>query len=576
MNKHQYDVIVIGAGGAGLSAVAAIPKGLKVAVLSKLFPFRSHTGAAQGGISAALGNLEEDNPLWHAYDTVKGSDYLGDQDAIVQMCNDAPDAIFDLERKGLPFSRLDNGKISQRPFGGHTKHWGESPVRRACHSADRTGHMILHTLYQQALRRETNFFDEFQVVEIITKEDSCCGVVAVKLSTGERHIFHSKSVILATGGYGRCFKVTSNALSLTGDGMAICYQKGIPLQDMEFVQFHPTGLHPLGILITEGARGEGGILINSSGERFMQRYAPSIKDLAPRDIVSRSIYEEIKAGRGIGGKDFVHLDLTHLGRGLLDKKLPDVTGFARTYLNIEPSREPIPVKPTTHYAMGGIPTDIDGRVLLDSKGSVMDGLFACGECACVSVHGANRLGTNSLLDLVVFGKRAGQKASLYADSMELSELPSDSGESSESLLQGIRGNSRGPKVYEIRNKMQEIMMDYCSVFRNKKGMEKCVSLLAELKDDFKKITISDKSNFYNYEMMAAFELSCMLDVSEATLHGALIRKESRGAHSREDYPERDDKNWLKHSLCYKNKNENPRFDFKSVDLGKFEVKERVY
>jgi len=576
MNKHQYDVIVIGAGGAGLSAVAAIPKGLKVAVLSKLFPFRSHTGAAQGGISAALGNIEEDNPLWHAYDTVKGSDYLGDQDAIVQMCNDAPDAIFDLERKGLPFSRLENGKISQRPFGGHTKHWGESPVRRACHSADRTGHMILHTLYQQALRRDTNFFDEFQVVEIITKENSCYGVVAVKLSTGERHIFHSKSVILATGGYGRCFKVTSNALSLTGDGMAICYQKGIPLQDMEFVQFHPTGLHPLGILITEGARGEGGILINSDGERFMERYAPSIKDLAPRDIVSRSIYEEIKAGRGIDGKDFVYLDLTHLGRKLLDKKLPDVTGFARTYLNIEPSSEPIPVKPTTHYAMGGIPTDIDGRVVVDSEGNVMNGLFACGECACVSVHGANRLGTNSLLDLVVFGKRAGQSASLHADSMKMTELPSDSGDESESLLQNIRSNTRGPKVYEVRNKMQEIMMDYCSVFRNKKGMEKCVSLLAELKDDFKKITISDKSNFYNYEMMAAFELSCMLDVSEATLHGAMLREESRGAHSREDYPDRDDSNWLKHTLCYKKENGNPKFDFKSVNLGKFEVKERVY
>ncbi len=576
MERHETDILVVGAGGAGLSALAAIPEGLRVTVLSKLYPYRSHTGAAQGGVSAALANVEEDKPEWHAFDTVKGSDYLGDQDAIKVMCDEAPEAILDLERKGLPFSRTPEGKLDQRPFGGHTRNFGEAPVRRACYSADRTGHMILHTLFQQAVRRGTTFHSEFQAVELVIRDDVCRGMVAVHLATGKRHLFAAKAVILATGGYGRCFAVTSNAHSLTGDGMSMAWEAGVPLQDMEFVQFHPTGLHPLGILITEGARGEGGILRNASGERFMERYAPTIKDLAPRDLVSRAIYEEVKVGRGIGGGDYVHLDVTHLGSKALEEKLPDVTGFVRTYIRRDPATEPIPVKPTTHYAMGGIPTNIHGQALADGEGNVVAGLYAAGETACVSVHGANRLGTNSLLDLLIFGRRSGSDAATFAADASLASMPNDAGERSAAFSSKIRANTMGPKVGELRHRMQVAMMDDCSVFRNEEGMTKAARVIDEITDDVQNVVVEDKGKAFNYEMMSAFELQSMLLVSKAIVHSAKRRKESRGAHSRADYPNRDDKNWLNHSLITYESQSAPKFSNRPVALGDFEPKERIY
>ncbi|MGB1253229.1 MAG: FAD-dependent oxidoreductase, partial [Candidatus Promineifilaceae bacterium] len=421
VHTHQFDAIIVGAGGSGLMAALYASKGANVAVISKLYPTRSHTGAAQGGIGASLGNINEDHWEWHAYDTVKGSDYLADQDAVDVLCKDAVEVVVELEHMGLPFDRLENGRISQRRFGGHTDNNTNKPVERACHAADRTGHMILQTLYQQCLKNNVNFFDEYQVVDIIRVGDTVRGIVAVNMQDSEFHIFHTKATLFATGGWGRCWAVTSNAHSLTGDGAAICLRNGIPLQDMEFFQFHPTGIYKLGVLITEGVRGEGGVLINSEGERFMKRYAPTIKDLASRDVVSRAMFLEMKAGRGINGQNYVHLDVTpetvnkyyaedgesrRIDRAYVEKKLPDIADFTRTYLGVDPIIEPMPVQPTAHYGMGGIPTDIDGRVLLDEHKTVLPGLYAAGECACVSVHGANRLGSNSLLDLIVFGRAA--------------------------------------------------------------------------------------------------------------------------------------------------------------------------
>src|SRR5690554_7783770 len=422
----SHDVVIVGAGGSGLmAALYAKEGGADVAVISKLHPLRSHTGAAQGGIGAALGNLEEDSPEWHAFDTVKGSDYLGDQDAIEIMCQEAPEVVLELEHMGLPFSRTEDGKIAQRRFGGHSHHFGEGPVRRSCYAADRTGHMILQTLYQQCIKAGVMFFDEFQVLDLVLSEGRAAGVVAYQIRTGDLHIFHAKAVLFATGGFGRMFAVTSNALAFTGDGPAIAFRNGVPLEDMEFFQFHPTGIYKLGILITEGVRGEGGVLRNNQGERIMERYAPTMKDLASRDVVSRAIYHEVRAGRGIGGKRYVHLDATRLGPEVVATKLPDIADFCRTYLGIDPTYEPIPVQPTAHYAMGGIPTDVDARVVIDPDNTVLPGLYAAGECACVSVHGANRLGTNSLLDLVVFGRRAGIDMARYCREAELPPLPAD-------------------------------------------------------------------------------------------------------------------------------------------------------
>jgi succinate dehydrogenase / fumarate reductase flavoprotein subunit len=583
---HTHEVIVVGAGGSGLmTALYAKEGGADVAVLSKLHPLRSHTGAAQGGISAALGNEEEDDWMWHAFDTVKGSDYLGDQEAIETMCKDAPRTIVELEHYGVPFSRTEEGKISQRRFGGHTRDFGEKAVRRACHAADRTGHTILHTLYEQCQKNNVRFYDEYQVLDLLMTDDGeACGVVAYEILTGEIHTFHAKSVCFATGGYGRAYKTTSNAHASTGDALSIMLRNDLPLQDMEFVQFHPTGLYRLGILITEGARGEGGILLNDEGERFMERYAPTVKDLAPRDLVSQCIYQEIREGRGINGKQYVLLDLTHVGREVLEEKLPEISEFSRTYMGIDPIEEPIPVAPTCHYAMGGIPTNKDGQVVRDSDRTVVPGLYAVGECACVSVHGANRLGTNALLELVVFGRRTGKKiaSELQGTGNTLPPLPPNPEERTRSTLESIRSRTDGERVVNVRNDLQEIMMGNVSVFRNEETLSTALEELKELRKRAANVRIDDKGSRFNTELMDAVEVSHMVDYARAITASALNRTESRGAHSRRDYPDRDDDEWLKHTLFYRRGGDDYEIEYKSVNLKlsnadeRFEPKERKY
>jgi succinate dehydrogenase / fumarate reductase, flavoprotein subunit len=578
MAYHKFDVVIVGAGGAGLMAAMQLSNKFSVAVVSKLYPTRSHTGAAQGGIAAALANQEEDHWQWHMFDTVKGGDYLVDQDAAAVLAKDAIDAIYDLEHWGLPFNRTPDGKIDQRRFGGHTRNFGEGPVRRSCYAADRTGHMILQTMFQQSVKNQVRFFNEFLATDLIVSEGRCGGIIAYSIRDGEVHTFHAKAVIFATGGYGRAWRVTSNALACTGDGMAIAYRRGIPLEDMEFYQFHPTGIYRVGVLLSEAARGEGAYVLNSEGERFMMRYTPSLAELAPRDIVSRSIITEIREGRGIDGQDYVYLDVRHLGEAVIREKLPDITDFARTYLQIEPITEPIPIQPTAHYAMGGVPTNIDGQVILDKDNTPMPGFYAAGEVACVSVHGANRLGTNSLVDLIVFGRRAGKHVATQLEGNEIDfiELPKEPEARTREMISRIR-DGRGETQDRIRNEMRNVMMDDCGVMRTAEGLKVCQQKIAELQERYKTIRIMDPATTFNTELMEVIELGYLLDCSEATVASALAREESRGGHFREDFPNRDDKRFLNHTLAYQGENGGVReMSYKPVIITEFQPKERKY
>ena len=574
---HTYDAVIVGAGGAGLRAAIETADQVRTAVISKIYPTRSHTGTAQGGVCAALANVEEDYPEWHAFDTVKGGDYLVDQPAALVMCEEAIDAIYELEHWGLPFNRTPDGKIDQRRFGGHTRNHGEAPVKRACYAADRTGHMILQTLYQQCVKRNVRFFNEFYVLDQLMTDGRCSGVVAYELATGELHVFRAKSVNYATGGSGRMFKVSSNAHTLTGDGPAIVYRRGIPLEDMEFFQFHPTGVYKMGILLSEAVRGEGGILLNGDEERFMERYAPTVKDLAPRDLISRAIYQEIKEGRGAGPKkDAVWLDVRHLPREVIEEKLPDVTEFARIYLDVEPTTELVPIQPTAHYSMGGIPTDVDGCVVVGEEETVVPGLYSAGECATVSVHGANRLGTNSLLDIVVFGRRSGKHQAAFSRDADLPDLPERPEGSVEDMLKGMLEREKGANAADIRTEMQENMFDLAFVVRTAEGLRKMQEILTGLQERFRDVYVQDKGRLYNTDLMETVELGFLLDNAEPLVEAALAREESRGGHWRDDFPQRDDVNWLKHSLVYREPDGSMRLEFKPVKLGTYVPAERKY
>ncbi|MCM2421193.1 succinate dehydrogenase flavoprotein subunit [Streptomyces sp. RKAG293] len=584
MQIHKYDTVIVGAGGAGMRAAIESTKRSRTAVLTKLYPTRSHTGAAQGGMAAALANVEEDNWEWHTFDTVKGGDYLVDQDAAEILAKEAIDAVLDLERMGLPFNRTPEGKIDQRRFGGHTRSHGEAAVRRACYASDRTGHMILQTLYQNCVKEGVEFFNEFYVLDLLLTEvdgvQRTAGVVAYELATGEIHIFQAKAVIFASGGTGKFFKVTSNAHTLTGDGQAVAYRRGLPLEDMEFFQFHPTGIWRMGILLTEGARGEGGILRNKDGERFMEKYAPVMKDLASRDVVSRSIYTEIREGRGCGPEgDHVYLDLTHLPPEQLDAKLPDITEFARTYLGIEPYTDPIPIQPTAHYAMGGIPTNVQGEVLSDNT-TVVPGLYAAGEVACVSVHGANRLGTNSLLDINVFGRRSGIAAAEYSATTDHIELPADPASRVVAQVEGLRNNTGTERVADIRKELQECMDTNVMVFRTEQTIKTAVETIGALRERYKNVSVQDKGKRFNTDLLEAIELGNLLDLAEVMAVSALARKESRGGHYREDYPTRDDVNFQRHTMAYRETdsagNESIRLDYKPVVVTRYQPMERKY
>jgi succinate dehydrogenase / fumarate reductase flavoprotein subunit len=559
VHHHQFDIVIVGAGGAGMRAAIEAGPHASTAVISKLYPTRSHTGAAQGGMAAALANVEEDNWEWHTYDTVKGGDYLVDQDAAEILAKEAIDAVLDLENMGLPFNRTPDGKIDQRRFGGHTREHGKAPVRRACYAADRTGHMILQTLFQNCVKLGINFFNEYYVLDLVMTEvtdafgktqEQPSGVVAYELATGELHVFQAKAIIFATGGFGKIYKTTSNAHTLTGDGVGIIWRKGLPLEDMEFYQFHPTGLAGLGILLSEAARGEGAILRNSTGERFMERYTPTLKDLAPRDIVSRSMATEIREGRGAGpNKDYLYLDITHLEPAVIDEKLPDITEFARTYLGVEPYTEPVPVLPTAHYAMGGIPTNVKAEVLR-SNTEVVPGLYAAGECACVSVHGSNRLGTNSLLDINVFGKRSGQHAVEYVKTAEFVPLPDNPAAGVRALLDTVRSGDGSENIAAIRKELQDSMDRNAQIFRTDESLAEVTELIERLRARYRNIALRDKGKRFNTDLLEAVELGFLLDLAEVVVYSARSRKESRGGHMREDYPERDDKNFLVHTMAY--------------------------
>jgi succinate dehydrogenase / fumarate reductase flavoprotein subunit len=592
MQVHKYDVVIVGAGGAGMRAAIESGQRARTAVLTKLYPTRSHTGAAQGGMCAALANVEEDNWEWHTFDTVKGGDYLVDQDAAEVMAKEAIEAVLDLEKMGLPFNRTPEGRIDQRRFGGHTRDHGKAPVRRSCYAADRTGHMILQTLYQNCVKHNVEFYNEYYVLDLlmvdqevtvdgVTRiEKRVAGVVSYDLASGELHVFQAKSIVFASGGVGKVYKTTSNAHTLTGDGMGIAFRRGIPLEDMEFFQFHPTGLAGLGILLSEAARGEGAILRNSEGERFMERYAPTIKDLAPRDIVARSMANEVREGRGAGpNKDYVLLDLTHLEPAHIDAKLPDITEFARTYLGVEPYTEPVPVFPTAHYAMGGIPTNIKAEVLADND-TVVPGLYAAGEVACVSVHGSNRLGTNSLLDINVFGKRAGLAAAEYALTADFVEIPENPTTETEELLNRARSSEGGERVALIRKELQDVMDANVQVFRTEETLLEALRVIDSLEERYTRITVQDKGKRFNLDLLEAVELGFLLDMAKVMTAAALHRKESRGGHFREDYPERDDANFMTHSMAYKDpsatETSGVRLETKPVIFTRYQPMERKY
>ena len=573
---HEHEVVIVGGGIAGLYAALESSRAVDTAVLSKVFPTRSHSISAQGGTAAPLGNMEGDSWERHLYDTDRGGDYLGDQDAQEVLVRDAVEVAYELEHMGCPFSRTEEGKIAQREFGGHYSNMGKGPIRRCCYAADRTGHAMLHTLYEQCVKNDVRFYSEFFVLNLLVENGVCSGVVAWDMQNGGLHVFHAKAVMFATGGYARAWKVNTNALSNTGDGMSVVLQAGLPLEDMEFVQFHPTGLYPSGVLVTEGARGEGGYLVNHEGKRFMEKYAPAKMELAPRDVVSRSIQSEINEGRGINGKGYVHLDLRHLGREAIMEKLPQIHELILKFAGIDAVTDFVPILPTAHYAMGGIPTDVNGRVVMDSKNTRVTGFYAAGECACVSVHGANRLGCNSTMDCAVFGRRTGRSiVKFIGEGAEKVPLPKDARERARSRLDCLLAAKGKESPAVIRDELQATMMVNCGIYREEKLLKEQLKVIKSLQEQYKWIEIGYKGQRFNTELLDVIELGNMLDFVETIVVGGLARTESRGAHSRRDFPKRDDKSWLKHTLAWKTE-QGIRLDYKPVVIARFQPEERKF